>query len=366
MSAPLVSVVMVVCNVERFLAESIESILGQTFRDFEFIITDFGSTDKSKAIASSYASKDPRVRVHEIPHCGLAEARNAACSLALGRYIAVMDADDVALPDRLMSEIDFMEKNPEVGLLGGATEWIDATGRSLGVHDFPTHDREIQSAFLTHCPFCHPTALIRREAFALVGGYRSAFTAAQDYDLGLRIAEHFPCANLKQVVLKYRIHPYQLSTHKRRQQIVCKIAAQVSAQSRKDGKSDPLDSVKELTPEVLVALGVTEAQQQSELASECRLWIRQMCIAGEYSGALKEAVEMLQGDRAHVERWKIADVQLTVAWLYWRQKEFLRSLLAAAHAVMTWPLVAARPIKPLLRRLGLMGTLLSQNQGATD
>ena len=95
MTEPVVSVVLVVCNVERFLGEAIESILRQTFREFEFIIVDFGSTDKSKEIVSSYAAKDVRVRLHEIPLCGLAEARNAGCFLARGKYIAIVDADDV-------------------------------------------------------------------------------------------------------------------------------------------------------------------------------------------------------------------------------------------------------------------------------
>src|SRR5271166_4018135 len=106
MSNPLVSVVMVVCNVDRFLAESIESILGQTFREFEFIIVDFGSTDESRAIISQYQDNDNRLRLHTIPHCGLAEARNVSCSLARGRYIAIMDADDVSVHERLMWQIE--------------------------------------------------------------------------------------------------------------------------------------------------------------------------------------------------------------------------------------------------------------------
>lgn len=366
MNQPQVSVAMAVRNAERFLAEAIESILGQTFADFEFIIVDYGSIDKSKSIASDYAAKDIRIRFGEIPKCTLPEARNAASSLAQGRYIAVMDADDISLPDRLMLEIDFMEKHPEVGLLGAATEWIDATGRSLGIHGFPTQHQEIKSAFLTYCPFCHPTVLIRREAFLLVGGYRAVFTAAQDYDLGLRIAEHFQCANLKQVVLKYRIHPYQLSKHKRRLQILCKLAAQVSARSRRDGEPDPLNSVKEITSASLIALGVTEARQQSEFASECRLWIRALYGAGEYSVAFKEASEILQGDRAHVEPWQIADVHLSVSRLYWRQREFLKSLHAASHAVMSWPPMAGHLIKAVLRRLGLIGILCSKRQHSND
>src|SRR5579864_6120600 len=113
---PVVSVVMIVYNVERFLGEAIQSILGQTFREFEFLIVDFGSTDESKSIVSSFAAKDRRIKLHEIQNCGLAEARNAGCSLAQGKYIAIIDADDISLPERLRWQVDFMEKHPEVGL----------------------------------------------------------------------------------------------------------------------------------------------------------------------------------------------------------------------------------------------------------
>src|SRR5271170_5366269 len=125
MSKPLISVVMVICNVERYLAEAIESILGQSFEDFEFIIVDFGSTDKSKTIAGSYAAKDERVKFHEIPPCALPVARNAGCFLAQGRYIAVMDADDVSLQNRMASQVEYLENHPGVALLGGATEWVN-------------------------------------------------------------------------------------------------------------------------------------------------------------------------------------------------------------------------------------------------
>ena len=354
MNKPLVSVVMVVCNVDHFLAESIESILGQTLRDFEFIIVDFGSTDNSKSIISSYAASDSRLKFHIIPSCGLAEARNASCFLAQGQYIALMDADDVSSPDRLMWQIDFMEKHPEVSVLGGAVEWIDTTGRALVTWDNPVGDGEIQSALLERCPLWQPTVLMRREAFVGVGGYRPPFAPAEDYDLWLRMAEHFQIANLKQVVLKYRIHPNQVSMRKRAQQTLGVLAARVAASSRRNGIPDPLNSVKEITPEALAALGVTKASLQSELASESGRWIRNMCMAGEYSVALQAALATLQSDLEYVERRQIADLHLIVARLYWRQRKYLSSLLAAAHAVVTRPVVAGRPLRPVLRRLGFV------------
>jgi hypothetical protein len=345
---PLASVVMVTCNVERFLAEAIESILAQTFRDFEFIIVDFGSTDDSKRIAASYAAKDSRIRLHEIPHCGLAEARNAGCFLAQGRYIAVMDADDISLQDRLTSEIDFMEKHPEVGFLGGATEWIDANGKSLRVKHFPAEDRENRIALFRGCSFCQPTVLIRREAFVSVGGYRPVFVLAEDYDLWLRIIQRFQCANLEQVVLKYRSHPHQVQLRNVKQQSLYILAARASALSRRAGNPDPLDSIEEITPAVLAGLGVSEAQQQ---ITADRDLIRATYLAGEYSSALKAAVEALRSsDWENAERWQIADTRLSIAWLHWKQKRFVSSVIAVGHAFITRPVILGRPLRPLLRR----------------
>lgn len=350
MSQPLVSVVMVVCNVERFLAESIESILGQTFRDFEFIILDYGLTDDSKAIVSRYAAKDSRIKLREIPHCGLAEARNTVSFLAQGRYIAVMDADDVSMPDRLKWESEFMEGHPEIGIVGGAIQWIDGTGKALRVDSRPTHDDEIKEVLLDHYPFCHSSLLMRRDCFVQEGGYRSAFAPAEDYDLALRMSEHCKCANLEQVVLRYRIHATQLSLQNGKHQSLSKLAARASAVSRRKGNGYPLNSVGEITSALLVGLGVTQGTQQRAIALDRYQWIRNMCMAGEYSLALDAAVEMLQSDLKYVERWLVADLRLQAAQLYWKQRRFGRSLLTGAHAFMTRPIMLGRPLKRLLQR----------------
>jgi hypothetical protein len=349
MNRPLVSVAMVVCNVDRFLRESIESILRQTFIEFEFIIVDFGSTDTSKAVISSFATNDDRVKFHETPHCGLAEARNIACSLASGKYIAIMDADDVALPNRLSAEVDFMEKHPDVGVVGGATEWIDAVGRRWGVHECLTEDSEIKSALPLYHPFYHPALLIRRQAFNLVGCYRSAFAPAEDYDLTMRISERYRCANLKQVVLQYRIHTRQLSVQNRRKQTLCKLAVQASALLRKTGRPDPFDAIGEITPPLLAGLGIAHTQQQQEVALDRYQWMRNVSSVGEHDLALKAALEMLQSDLEHIDRWLIADVRLLAARMYWRQRQLARSCMIGAHAFIMRPTIGGRPAKQLLR-----------------
>ncbi len=354
MSKPVVSVVMIVCNVERFLAEAIESILGQTFREFEFLVVDYGSRDNSKAIVSSYAAKDNRIKLHEIPHCSLPEARNAGCFLAQGKYIAIMDADNISLPERLMWEVDFMEKHPEVGLVGGAREWIDSKDKTLVTYGEPTDDNAIRAALAVRCAFSQTTILIRSEAFAVVGGYRAAFLQAEDYDLFLRISEHFQCANLVQVVGKYRVHAHQVSITKHEQQTLCDIAAKVSSSSRRAGKPDPMNSIEVVTPALLARLGVSEASLQTALACRCSRWVQYMCLAGEYSVALKATVEFLNSfDLGHADNRPIADLWLAAAWLHWRQKKLFNSLLALARAVIARPVVAGRPLKQLIRRLEL-------------
>lgn len=331
------SVVMVTRNVEHFLPEAIESILGQTFRDFEFIIVDYGSTDESKAISAKYAAADNRIKLHDISHCTLPEARNAACLLVTGRYIAIMDADDVSLPDRLASEFEFMEEHPEIGLVGGSAEWIDAKGRPLWVSDFPLEDKEIKAVIQSQNPFCHSAALMRTDAFRHVLGYRTVFTQSHDYDLWLRISEQFQCANLRQIVIKYRLHPQQISWSKRRQQALCGLAAEASALSRKRALPDVLTTSYEINPALLVSMGVAEAIQQDRVAAAQESWIGVISKAGEYRLARKASVGILRSSPRLTTRSRIADCHIQAAKFNWEKKLHWRAFKAAWNSIMAHP-----------------------------
>jgi GT2 family glycosyltransferase len=357
MDKPLVSVAMVVYNNEPFLTEAIESILTQTFRDFEFIIVvDLGSGDRSESIVRQFQAKDDRIRSLFIRHCSLPEARNAGCFLAKGRYIALMDADDVALKDRLSRQVEFMESHPQVGVLGGAMELIDATGRSFSTIDYPLEDRDLRPALFRANSFAQPTVMTRKEAFVSVGGYRDVFVKAEDYDLWLRVAVagQWRLANLEAVVVKYRIHPNQRTQNDLKQEVVHMLAARAAASSnRTDGGPDALSSVREITPEVLTGLGVSETTFQQALATYYLNQINLMCQVRQESSALRLALDMLHSSRwQHVERRLIADTWLRTARLYWRQEQFFRSLAAVSHAVRARPAIAGRPAKRFLRRLG--------------
>ena len=350
MTTPLVSVVMSVFNGKRFLAEAVESILDQEFRDFEFIIIDDGSGDGSASELDSYQRRDSRVRVCHQEHAGLVKSLNKGCGLARGRYIARMDADDVALRDRLALQVEFLKTHPEIGVVGASVEWINAAGKSLYISRNPAQDCEIKADLLLHrrCALWHPTILLHKDVFTQAGGYRSNFVGAEDYDLWLRIAEKSQLANLGPVVLRYRIHSSQVSIQQRMQQTRSTLGAQLAAKRRSEGRLDPLNDSKEITSETLVALGISAGEQNREIFQDYRKWIRIMCNAGEYASALKAAREVQGAGIKDVERWELADLHLTVAKLLWEQREFVGSAISAVHAFFVRPFVIGRPVKRLL------------------
>ncbi len=201
-----ISVVMSVYNAERFLKEAIDSILAQTFEDFEFIIIDDGSADSSKAIILSY--KDSRIRLIVNPeNKGLAYSLNTGLTAARGKYIVRMDADDIALPYRLERQSEFMESNRRVGVCGSYVMCIDENGSKRQVVAYPATDTGIRAFAFFQSPFCHPAVIIRRQTLE---NYRLSYPAeyycAEDYGLWVDLLRHSQVANIPEVLLYYRKH----------------------------------------------------------------------------------------------------------------------------------------------------------------
>lgn len=202
---PTVSVVMPVHNGENYLGEAIESILGQSFRDFEFIVVDDGSIDRSCAIARSYA--DSRIRVLSAPHRGLVQALNLGLREARGDLVARMDADDISHHDRLERQVEHLRRGPDTVLVGTWVEYIDDEGRSEGeVQTMPVYDDDLRVALFDGNEFAHGSVMMRRSAAMAVGGYRGQFLTAEDYDLWLRMNEIGRIANLPEPLYKLRWH----------------------------------------------------------------------------------------------------------------------------------------------------------------
>lgn len=205
---PLVSVAMAVYNSESYVAEAIASILSQNFTDFEFLIINDGSTDNSAQILEHYARQDKRIRLIHRENRGVPFTRNQLLAQTNAEFIAVMDSDDVALPDRLADQVAFLQRSPETVWVGGAFELIDQGGRYITRIEMPETNTDIQRLLVEgHTSFIHPTAMIRRDALVRVGGYDETLRVAHDLDLWLKLSEVGELANLKQPVLQYRIHP---------------------------------------------------------------------------------------------------------------------------------------------------------------
>jgi glycosyltransferase involved in cell wall biosynthesis len=257
---PAVSVVMAVYNGTEFLSEAIESVLGQTFTDFEFIIIDDGSTDGTSDIVDRYASADPRLRVYRQEHARLAAALNRGIKLARGKYIARMDADDVAYPHRFERQVQFFDKRQDLAVLGGAFELVGSHGQRGVIVRLPEDDAAIKSKLSSANCLAHPTVMVRKDILTEMGGYRGQFVHAEDYDLWLRIAERHVLANLAEPILRYRFHRNQVSFQDARQQAFSALGARFAAEQRRQRGIDPFEHTGCITENVLIRSGLGEEE----------------------------------------------------------------------------------------------------------
>jgi glycosyltransferase involved in cell wall biosynthesis len=208
--SPLVSVIMPVYNTERYVAEAVESILGQSYRNLEFLVADGGSTDQSLAIVERYAARDPRIRAWARPGTSPQERLNEMLDLAQGEYVARMDADDVALPDRLLRQVNFLEASPDHFVVGSQFLLIDPEGYPIRICGNEQTHEEIEALQLTGrhgSVIAHTATTYRREPVLAVGKYQTKYYFGDDLDLFFRLTERGGRqANLPQVLMKIRMH----------------------------------------------------------------------------------------------------------------------------------------------------------------
>lgn len=231
-------------NAARFLRDAIDSVLAQTLADFECLIVDDGSTDETAAIAEEAARADPRVRVAARAHQGLVAALNEGCELAAAPYIARLDADDIAFPDRLERQVAFLDGHPQVALLGGGMRTVNEDGDRLGDYVPPLEHALIVPRMADYNCFHHSSVMFRKSAWRQLGGYRAAVIHAEDYDLWLRMSENYEVRGLTWLMGCYRVHSDQISANYSRQQAISASAARAAARLRRSGACDPLDSVE--------------------------------------------------------------------------------------------------------------------------
>lgn len=215
-SSPKVSVIMPVYNGQDYLSQAIESILDQTFTDFEFIIIDDGSTDNSFKIIKSY--NDPRiVLIRNETNLKLIASLNKGLNLAKGKYIARMDADDISLPERLARQVEFMDEHPNIGVCGTWTELFGDCEQSFW--RFTNQSDAVKCMLLFGCCIVHPSVMIRRRIVETGLCYSPLYPHAEDYAFWVHIAQHYEVTNIPEILFKYRKTASQVSSKYAEQQI---------------------------------------------------------------------------------------------------------------------------------------------------
>jgi len=209
---PRVSVLLPVFNAADYVSASIRSVLNQTFRDWELIVIDDGSTDDSAEVIRHAIGSDCRVRFISRANVGFARTLNEMLEIASGELIARLDADDEALPERIAMQVRFMDTHPDCVVVGGGVIHIDADGDPLSIELYPERHDEIEQRMLSGGGgIIHPSVMARAEPMRRCGGYARDCPVVEDQDLWLRLALHGRLANLPQPLIRYRVHAGNMS-----------------------------------------------------------------------------------------------------------------------------------------------------------
>ena len=335
-----VTVLMAVYNAERYLRQAVESILKQTFRDLEFVIVNDGSTDGSRDIILSYT--DERIRLFDNNrNLGLTLSLNRGLGLAQGTYVARQDADDVSRPERLEKQVDYLDRHPEVGLLGTWTEFIAEDGAFLGVWQTPLSHALIKWQLLFANCLAHTSVVMRSSVVERVGGYSEYAFYAQDYDLWSRMSLETQIANLSEFLVQNRVHSETVSArHPERQEEVERQVVR-RAISRMLGQ--------DVGPEVVVSLDRATRGRPLGSASEVR---RVAQLVQLLYGVYLEEVALSPADWPQVRgdaAQRLVDLASNTAYVF---KKAAFSVLCQAIALDPGLLTSLRPVKVGLRLLG--------------
>lgn len=283
MESPSVSVVMTIYNGERYLIDSLASIVEQSFQDWELLCVNDGSQDRSGEILRWFAECDPRIRILEQENAGIVQAANRGCYAANAPLICRMDCDDIAYPHRLQVQYDFMRDHPQHVAVGGAILEIDNDSDPLGLASLPTNHPNIVDNLLTRrTGLFNPASMLRKSAFEAVGGYRPEFLWVEDHDLWLRLSDEGLLHNLTDLVLCYRQHA--TSTCWQRASLQRELMNQLLTEAyQQRGKSVP--------PELLLA-----EKSYPKTSAGPGKWARKAAKGGHVHSTFKHLHHLLRSD----------------------------------------------------------------------
>ncbi len=243
--APKISVVLCVFNAEKNIKLCVQSILDQIYSDFELLIVNDGSTDRTEKIILEMQKKDSRIFLRNIRNFGLTKALNVGLRYAKGEYIARMDADDFAFPKRFAKQVAFLEKNSKVGVVGTGYQVTDVKGKRRNPKvNFWGKNEDIKRALPKYNPFFHASTMIRRSLLEKVAGYDEDFIYAQDYDLWFRLSKVTEFSNLNEVLM-LRYEDFETIRKESKQNWY---AIKVRLKAIKEGNSKPFNIIYTIRP----------------------------------------------------------------------------------------------------------------------
>lgn len=217
MNEPLISVLLCTYNDEKYIKDAIESILNQTFKKFEFIIVNDGSTDRTLDIIKQY--NDERIVLIDKKNTGLTDSLNLGVSIAKTNWIARMDGDDISINNRFENQIKYLKD--DVAVIGTQCEFINEFGKTIGNSKLSINQEDIlKNGTNFKTMFMHPSVIVNKKMLLLAGGYDYYIYAAEDLDLWLKLSHFGRLLNLKEVLIKYRLHPNKISNQKRKEQLL--------------------------------------------------------------------------------------------------------------------------------------------------
>mgnify|MGYP002762548645 CR=1 FL=1 len=342
-TTPLVSVLLPVYNGHPYLRDAVQSILDQTFENFEFIIINDGSTDGSEAVLERFADRDDRIRLIHQKNRGLVPSLNRGLSMAKGRYIARMDADDISLPERLGQQVRFLKANPKIGVVGTQHVWIGADGEVTHRPSLPTDPSFIAWRLLFVTCIVHPSILARRSLIRRMGGYAAWAEYGEDYELWTRAVLKSQIANLPQILLKYRRWDGEQATKSKREvidQTVCRSAATLHRALLGSSADDDIAHFLARMPRY----GVEEAVQRTGLTDFQRVFEYIQLLYGAYKRRLLVDQSNIQARQAALVKLdtmaeKVAEER---GWLMGIKLKLRGRLMSPIHEVIPWILAAIR------------------------
>jgi len=352
---PRVSVVLPVRNGQRYVRTAVESILGQTFDNFELLALDDGSTDDTPRILSELTAQDRRLRLIQTERRGLVHTLNHGFDAARGEYVARMDADDIAFPGRIEAQVSALDREPELGLIGAAVRVIqDDDLRPLYTVRYPVRDHELRAALTFGSVFAHPVVVIRKTAYARAGGYRPQFAHAEDYDLWLRLAEVSRLANLADPLLDYRTHSNQVSLVQAEQQVVSVVGAQIASQARRVGEREPFLNDRPISLDDLRSVPMSRRPLLTDaLVAAATASAMQMIMMHQYA----RATALLDWARrvappGRLSRRTAARLSLARAACYWSARRHVRSTAEGIVGCVADPFTVAKVVWAAARTFG--------------